>query len=242
MSATINIVLIILGGVIPSLIWLYFLLKEDSHFPEPRKVVALAFVAGMFATLLARQLEQYMMMHGLSGLRYTIAVGTIEETAKFALAALVILWLPVVKEPLDYVIYLVTVALGFAALENAMYFAHVLLSTNIFSQGNMLVAIANDTRRMVGATLLHILATSATGFALAFSYKMQAPRRMLFAAGGVILAIALHTLFDTLIIERGAQATYAILLVWGGIVVMFFFFEILKRKEDKSSHIWTPKL
>ncbi len=239
MYITTNIILIILGGAVPSLLWLYFLLKEDSRFPEPRKIVALAFVAGMFATLLARQLEQYMMMHGLSGLRYTIAVGTIEETAKFALAALIILWLPVVKEPLDYVIYLITVALGFSALENAMYFSHVLLSTNIFSQGNVLAAIANDARRMVGATLLHILATSATGFALAFSYKMQAPARMLWAAGGVILAIVLHTLFDTLIMEKGAHAAHAILLVWGGIVIMFFFFEILKRREDKSSPIQT---
>ena len=100
------------------------------------------------------------MMHGLSGLRYTIAVGTIEETVKFALAALVILWLPVVDEPLDYVIYLITVALGFSALENAMYFAHALLSGNIFTHGNVLVAMINDARRMVGATLLHVLATS----------------------------------------------------------------------------------
>ena len=38
-----------LGGLLPSLIWLYFLLKEDSRCPEPRTLIALTFVAGMVA-------------------------------------------------------------------------------------------------------------------------------------------------------------------------------------------------
>lgn len=230
MYTTLNIILIILGGAVPSLIWLYFLLKEGSRFPESKRVVALAFIAGMLATLIVIPFEEYIFSHGLSGLRLTIAVGTIEETLKFVLAALIILWLPVINEPLDYVIYLITVALGFAALENAIYFIHML------SIGNVAAAVANDMRRMVTATLLHVLATSAIGFALAFSYKMQAWSRMVWATGGVILAITLHTAFDTLIIGKGAQA---LLLVWGGIVIMFFFFEILKLREDKSSHILT---
>ncbi|HEC94120.1 MAG TPA: PrsW family intramembrane metalloprotease [Candidatus Kaiserbacteria bacterium] len=233
MSIATNIVLIILGGAVPSLVWLYFLLKEGSRFPQPRRVVALAFIAGMFATLLAILFEQYMLTHGLKGLRSTIAVGTIEETMKFALAAFIILWLPVINEPIDYVIYLITVALGFSALENAIYFIHALSVSGVAG------AVLNDTRRFVTATLLHIIATSAIGFALAFSYKMQPWSRMLWAAGGVILAITLHTAFDTLIIGKGAKSALALLLVWGGVVVMLFFFEILKLREDESSHIQT---
>ncbi len=233
MSIITNIILIILGGAIPSLIWLYFLLKEGSRFPQPRRVVALAFIAGMFATLIAILFEQYVFAHGLSGLRSTIAVGTIEETVKFALAAFIILWLPVINEPIDYVIYLITVALGFSALENSIYFIHAM------STGGVAGAVLNDARRFVTATLLHVLATSAIGFAMAFSYKMQPWARMLWASGGVILAITLHTLFDTLIIGKGVQATLAVLLVWGGIVVMLSIFEVLKLREDKSLHIRT---
>lgn len=225
------IISIILGGAIPSLIWLYFLLKEDSRFPEPRIIVALAFFAGMIATILVIPLEQYVLAHGLNGLRLTIAIGTIEETMKYLLAALIILWLPVVDEPLDYVIYLITVALGFAALENAIYFMHMI------SLGNITIAAINDARRMVSATLLHVLATSVIGFALAFSYKMQPRVRMLWASGGIILAIALHTTFDELIMEKGIEAVRAVLFVWAGIIVMLFLFEILKRREDKSSRI-----
>ena len=47
-----------LGGLLPSLIWLYFLLKEDARCPEPRRLIALAFVAGMAAVPLALPLEQ----------------------------------------------------------------------------------------------------------------------------------------------------------------------------------------
>ena len=47
-----------LGGLLPSLIWLYFLLKEDATHPEPKTLIALAFVAGMVGVALALPAEQ----------------------------------------------------------------------------------------------------------------------------------------------------------------------------------------
>ena len=34
-----------LGGILPAMVWLYFLLKEDRRCPEPRHMIALAVVA-----------------------------------------------------------------------------------------------------------------------------------------------------------------------------------------------------
>ena len=37
----------LVGGVLPALAWLYFLLKEEDRCPQPRWVVFVAFAAGM---------------------------------------------------------------------------------------------------------------------------------------------------------------------------------------------------
>jgi len=40
-----------------------FLLKEDAQHPEPKKLIALTFVAGMLAVPLAIPLERYVKAH-----------------------------------------------------------------------------------------------------------------------------------------------------------------------------------
>src|SRR3989304_4549283 len=50
------IIFSIILGIFPSLIWLYFFLKEDTH-PEPKKIIVLVFFAGVLITALAIPLE-----------------------------------------------------------------------------------------------------------------------------------------------------------------------------------------
>ena len=102
-----------LGGLLPSFIWLYFLLKEDSRCPEPRRLIALAFVSGMLAVPLAIPFEQYAKAHLIGAASVLTAWALIEELFKYALAAVLILWRNAVDETPDYVIYMITVALGF---------------------------------------------------------------------------------------------------------------------------------
>ena len=111
----------ILGGLVPSFIWLYFLLKEDARCPEPRKIIALAFIAGMIAVPFALPLEQYTKMHLIGTLPLFTAWALIEELLKYIMAATCILWRHAVDETPDYVIYMITVALGFAAAENMLF-------------------------------------------------------------------------------------------------------------------------
>src|SRR3989338_10517093 len=56
-------------------------------------------------------------------------------------------------EPIDAVIYLLTAALGFAALENTLF----LVAS--FSKLNFLGVIATGNLRFIGATLLHVLSS-----------------------------------------------------------------------------------
>lgn len=219
-----------LGGLLPSFIWLYFLLKEDAKHPEPKTLIAFTFVAGMMAVPLALPLEYYAKVHLGDNMSVIVAWTLIEEILKYLMAAALILWRNAVDEEPDYVIYMITVALGFASMENMLF-----LITPI-SEGNLTTGFFTGNIRFLGSTLLHVVASSAIGFALAFSAKSRPPARMIAAAVGLILAVVLHTAFNALIINSGASASLAaFFMVWVIAVAFFAAFEVLKYFKYRST-------
>ncbi|MDO8408168.1 MAG: PrsW family glutamic-type intramembrane protease [bacterium] len=218
-----------LGGLLPSFIWLYFLLKEDSRCPEPRRLIALAFIAGMAAVLPALLLEQVAQKELSGALPILGTWSVIEEVLKYGAAAALILWRKAVNEPSDYIIYMLTVALGFAAVENMLFLFAPL------SDGNFASGLQTGDLRFLGSTLLHIIASSVVGFALALSVNRSWVRRVGMAVLGLILAVSLHTAFNVLIIQSGDSATLmAFFLVWSLAVVFFAAFEVLKYFEYRA--------
>lgn len=212
-----------LGGIMPAMVWLYFLLKEDRRCPEPRPMIALAVIAGMLSVALVLPLERFAVLTLPAGIPVIIGWAAIEETVKYLLAAIIVLWRRAVDESLDLVMYMITVALGFAALENMLF----LIAP--FSGGNMIEGLLTGNLRFIGSTLLHVVASAAIGFSLAFSFRKSRWVRTIFATAGLILAIALHALFNFLIIDgSGSFTLLAFFLVWSGAVVLFALFEILK--------------
>jgi RsiW-degrading membrane proteinase PrsW (M82 family) len=223
-----------LGGVLPPLVWLYFLLKEDARCPEPLPMLVLAFAAGAIAVPLALPLETvvrdyayaaYTECTGYGSLCVPIIVGwaIIEETLKYVLAALIVLWRKDVDESVDLVVYMLTVALGFAALENVLFLIVP------FAGGHVGTGLATGNLRFIGSTLLHVMASSVIGFALAFSFRLPKPLRALAAIAGLILAIALHAVFNFFIIQGdGAYTLLAFLVVWTSAVAFFVLIEILR--------------
>lgn len=211
------------GGILPACIWLYYLLREDSRCPEPRSMIAVAFFAGMLAVLASLPLEHFFAGVLAGGLPTIIAWSAVEETMKYLLASLLVLWRRSVNETIDLVIYMLTVALGFAALENVLFLLGPLLD------GRIIDGITTNHLRFVGSTLLHVIASSIIGFALALAYLRTRPWRLVFASVGLVLAIALHALFNFLIIAPDGEHTLtAFFVVWTGAIVFFALFEILK--------------
>lgn len=218
-----------LGGLLPSFIWLYFLLKEDAKHPEPKTLIALTFIAGMVAVPLALPLEQYAKNHLSGDFSVFTAWALIEETLKYAMAAAFILWRKAVDEAPDYVIYMITIALGFAAAENMLFLIDPV------SSGYFATSFFTGDVRFIGSTLLHVIASSTIGFALAFSFKLRANWRVIAGAIGLILAIVLHTAFNMLIINQVASTAFtAFSLVWMAAVVFFATFEVLKYFQYKN--------
>ncbi len=228
-----ELLLAFLGGVLPALVWLFFWLMEDRCEPEPKRYIFYSFAAGMVAVLptliLQAIAKEYLppMSLGLIG-----AWALIEEVMKFGAAYFVALRLHVFDEPIDAVVYLVTAALGFSALENALF-----LWTPI-AHGELFKSIAMGESRFLGATLVHALSSSTVGIALALSFYKPHMRKM-YAVCGLILAAALHTAYNYFIlttqgtdIER-AQGTFLIFVcVWFGVIATLLVVERLKTPKD----------
>ncbi len=221
-----------LGGVCPAFIWLFFWLLEDRAHPEPKRYIILSFIGGMLGVLLALPAEQYTAGLFSNSISIFLSWAAIEELLKFGAAYFVALRFAVYDEPLDAIIYLVTAALGFSALENALF-----LWTPL-AQGDVVRALVTEDLRFMGATLLHTLASVTIGMSLALSFHKSAAVRKRFALCGVILAISLHTLFNFFILQQGASATFWIFLcIWIGIVAALLMTERIKNPYGERKTI-----
>jgi len=219
------LLLAMLGGVLPALLWLGFWLMEDRCEPEPKRYLVLTFAAGGFMVFVALFIEQKIMLY-LTGPALLLAWAAVEEVLKFGAAYLVALRTRVFDEPLDAVVYMITVALGFAAFENTLF-----LMTPL-QDGDVLRTIITGDLRFIGATLLHSLSSATIGIALALAFYKGVQARRVAAFLGVILAIFLHTLFNFFILGSGGGTTFWIFLcIWFGIVVLLFMTEKIKQPQ-----------
>jgi protease PrsW len=218
-----------LFGLIPALFWLWFWLREDRKNPEPLLLIAIAFIGGMAVVPLALPLQK-MAIDIYSGTNVMFVWVIIEETLKYAAALLVIFWNRAVDEPIDFIIYLIAIALGFAALENALF-----ILTPLTLDEYTTVAVTGSFR-FLGATLLHVLASATIGIALAFAFYKSVAVRLAYGTIGLFIAILLHALFNFFIIrasEPGKEdgVLLVLLFVWMGIIVLFLLFEKIKLLE-----------
>ncbi len=207
----------------PALLWLVFWLMEDRCDPEPKRYIFFCFIAGMIAVPLVLPLERAASSY-ISGAHLLLAWAALEECFKFGAAYLAALRFRVFDEPLDGVIYLVTAALGFSALENVFFLVTPALD------GDLLRTIVTGNLRFIGASLLHTLSSATIGIALALAFYKSARWRRLAALIGVILAIALHTMFNFFILTSGSGSTFLVFLaIWIGIVALLFAIEQVKQ-------------
>lgn len=233
-----------LGGLAPAIIWLSFWLREDDLHPEPNKYIILTFVFGMLAVPVALAVQMGVNFFLLGDVDITDAVHTVpligmitifiwsasEEISKYLAAKWAALNKQVHDEPMDDMIYLITAALGFAALENALYLFGPLLD------GHTELAIATGNMRFIGATLLHVATAAIIGSFRAFShFKLQEAKKR-YVWSGVILAIVLHAIFNLFIMKYTESMFLAFSGVWIIIIGIIFTFERIKQIHLEEIH------
>ena len=210
-------------GVVPIIVWLGFWLVEDWKHPEPRNRLSAAFLTGMLAVPIVLSFEGLavrLMPYGY-GLIFVWALT--EELVKLGMAWAFVLRNRAVDEPLDFPVYMITVALGFAAVENTLF-----LFTPLFG-GNIIETAVTGDLRFIGPTLIHVLGAAIIGGSLAFSFFRERWTKLWYLALGVILAASLHTFFNFLIITTGASRILTVFLgVWVAIICVLLALERIK--------------
>lgn len=158
-------------ALIPALCWLFIYYKKDKKDPEPKKVIAKTFLAGIIISLPFILLKYVMIWLDLSSLflEGTVSVvvfGAMEEMAKLSAAVLVVTHHKLeFNQIIDGVVYAVTAALGFAFMENFFYLASLQSNSVISSSYLYIVAF-----RSLGTMLAHTLFSGLAGLIWAYAY------------------------------------------------------------------------
>lgn len=229
MAPALSPILAIIGGVLPALVWLSFWLREDKSRPEPRWLLIAVFLAGALAVLptyLVQELLRQVWQLGVdTKLIPTITVwAASEELIKYLVVAAIAFSSRFFDEPVDAMIYLITVALGFAAAENSFFMLNALSDggsqVNFWVSGNF---------RFIGATIVHVVSSSVLGGFIAFAFCQSRGRRLLALLAGLFTAVVLHTLFNYFIIKSaGGDVLKIFVLFWTLAVVIIYLFGRVK--------------
>lgn len=215
------------GGLLPSLVWMWFWMHENYKHNEPKGVIALTFVFGMIAVFMVYPFQK--LLPGYLGFKIgstqTLVLWSfIEELFKFLVAYFCALRLKeVFNEPIDAFIYMMTAALGFVAMENTFYLLAPLL------QGDTIGSILTGNLRFMGASLLHVVASGALSVFIGYAFYKNVKIKESFWILGIIVATILHSLFNYFIIELAEKHIFLIFsFVWMTTVILILALEHVK--------------
>lgn len=154
----------------------------------------------------------------------------VEELLKFFAIYLVVIRSSDFDEPVDGMIYMISAALGFAAIEN------ILVMFNLAPDGAG-TALNTLALRFVGATLLHALASGLMGYFLALSWFFDEHKKKLIVFG-LVIATLFHAAFNMLIAFAQESANPVVGLVYTTflLIILAFLVSILFDKI-KERHI-----
>lgn len=239
MDSILSMTYSILGGILPAFLWLWFWLREDKKNPEPKSRISLAFLSGMLAVWPAIELERYLcglLNSGICSLGITpsfvliLTWATIEEVLKYIGAFFSSFYKNRhYNEPIDAVIYMISVALGFSALENALFIS------NLIDTGLIPHSIITGNSRFIGATLLHVASSASIGVMMGLTFYKGKFIRIMSLLTGIIVSITLHTIFNLLIIKVETNVFFVFSGVWVVVIVLFAIIEKIKTVKVTSS-------
>jgi RsiW-degrading membrane proteinase PrsW (M82 family) len=209
------LLLSLLGGVFPCLIWMIFWLKEDEceeivdHAgrityicePEPKSLIFSAFIFGGLLIPIALFFET-LVYPIFSGLVLVAVWATIEELLKFGLFVFAFYATGKIKSPIDSLVYLSVIAVGFSAFENSLYLYQSLTNSHSLS-----ATLIGQNYRFLGASILHVISSGIIGLLWGFAFYSKKIISFFVVLVGVVLSIVLHSFFNYLIIIREPENT-----------------------------------
>lgn len=222
-----------LFGFLPSLIWLLFYLRKDAH-PESNKMILKIFflvvVAAFCAIVLEKGFAWGLARFNDSIWKSIVAIfiggALVEEALKFAVVRLGVFNNSELDEPLDFMLYMIISALGFASLEN------ILVLSSYHPMLDATTAVQTMLWRFVSATFLHALCSAMVGYFLILSFCHCQKNKGVIVIG-LIMAAALHGLYNFSIMKVDGLEKFLlpiIILIGLAIFISFIFKKVKNLK------------
>jgi len=245
-----------LAGIAPCLLWLVFYLRRDRH-PEPKKEIVAVFALGAFMITPAVGIE-ILLINAISALGLpllvsvilsnVVAIAFVEEFAKYAAV-----WLKeqainqnhYLDEPVDFVIYMVVSALGFAAVENLLFLLpevgkQLAGSATLLQVDGAAYLVLLSLSRSMSVILLHTLCSGIVGYYMALAFCHRERKTGLLAAAFFTVS-CLHGLYNFSIMESANDLRFLAipLLILAALAFTLYvqFHQLLKMKSVCSMRL-----
>lgn len=222
-----NYAIYIFFGLAPSVIWLLFFLRKDSH-PESNAMILKIFFYGMLAAIPVALIELgFAEVVPIQIIYIFLGIALTEEVFKYLVVRKKVLRNPEFDEPVDAMLYMIVAALGFAALEN------LLIIFPLSQSSQLLETFLLSSFRFVSATFLHVLCSGLIGYFLALSI-LKTKKRFQLRALGITIAVFLHGLYNFSIISMEGSLKYIIPIIILISLAIFVSLGFKKVKKLKS--------
>jgi RsiW-degrading membrane proteinase PrsW (M82 family) len=236
------IILIFILALIPSLIWLWIYQIQDREAPEPRSLIRKLFLAGALITLPAIFLEG-LILGIIPGTNYSfwktipsldpifniliaiLVTALVEEYLKYIVTKKITWPLRAFDQIIDGVIYGVSIALGFALVENFLYLLPFAFSSASAYAGWNLFSLVFASRFLL-TTLMHSLSSGLMGLYLGKAH-FTPQKASFFIKKGLFLAISFHGLFNLLAM---INQVFFVFIITSALAI--YFIPRLKNKEN----------
>jgi len=212
--------------ILPSLLIVTFFVMSDK-FREPNKEIIKVFVYGIIITFPAFYLNTFLgeifasRSISESLIRSFLTAAPVEETLKFCVLYFLVYKMKDFNEPIDGIVYGVTVSLGFATLENIYY---VYLLADHFQTTSMTLAVV----RSFSAVPAHAVFGIFMGyFFMKYSFIKKGDN--LFFA--FIVPFVLHGCYNLFIASNFFVSLSLVIIAW--IVALRLFSRLKKTQKIK---------
>jgi len=226
--------LTLLITIVPSLLIILFFVKSDL-FPEPNNQIFKIFLYGILlcipAFIINTVFGSFFSNVGFNGtlLPSLLSAAPVEEILKFTVLYYLVYKMKDFNEPIDGIVYGVTVSLGFATLEN-IYYVYVLSDYYNVSSQSLAILRSFSTipaHGIFGATMGY--------FFMKYSFIKKQDNLTLC----IIVPILLHASYNFFVSTNFLIALLIICISW---FILLNAFSKLKNKQKKKKKEYEKKI
>ena len=232
-----NNILLTTLAILPGLLISFWIFRADKYDREPVVHLLICFVLGMVSTIPAIALEQYAQSLGLNedGSMWEVfvfamlGVALIEEACKYVFLFVYPYRRSFFNEPMDGIVYMVLIGMGFATLENIFYAQEYGIQTVIV--------------RAFTAVPAHAAFAVIMGYYAGLA-KFDSKNRFWLFFLGLFLATLLHGMYDFFLMQNDYPSLmgFALVALWIGIRYARRMIKLHQQsspfKEVEEEDIW----